>query len=203
VDARLFRWFNHLADRTPWAHGAATTFATWGIGLLGLALVGAWIDARGADDPTIATAAVGWAGAAALVGALAVQLVGSAIDRARPTTVLHGTHLLLERTADFSFPSDHVTACATVATGLVLAGPHLRHRWYGWAAWAATFLMALARVYVGAHYPGDVLAGAVLGSAVAIAFGPWAVPLLARLSAWAASTPLRPLVAVKTVEPVV
>ena len=196
MDDRVFRWVNHLADRTQWLHGIATNYAVWGVGLSALFLVLAWLDARTADDAPRAVAAVTWAGAAALVGALAVQLIGAPIDRARPTAVLAGTHLLLDRTSDFSFPSDHGTATAAIAVGLLLAGPHLRRRWYGWAALGVAVLMDLDRVYVGAHYPTDVIAGLVLGSLVAVLFAKPATHLLAAITRRIATTPLGQLVSV-------
>ena len=194
MDDSVFRWFNHLADRTPWLHGVATAYANWGVVAFGVLLLLAWWDARSADDPVLAVAAVTWAGAAALVGALAVQLIGAPIDRARPTAVLSGTHLLLDRTADFSFPSDHGTATAAVAVGLLLAGPMLRRNWYGKVAMALAVLMAVTRVYVGAHYPTDVIAGLALGSIIAAALARPARTVLASVYRRLAVTPLRPLV---------
>ena len=184
MDARLFRWFNRLADHSGWLHGFAKTYAVYGIGLAGVVLVAAWWDARSAKDPVAAVAAVVWSALAALVGVGFVQIIGGAIDRARPTAALPGTHLLLEKTADFSFPSDHLTAMSAVTVGLLLARPLLRRRWYFWAVAAATLLMAFFRVYVGAHYPGDVIGGIALGSVVAIVMAPvgkWLLTALGRL----------------------
>jgi len=195
MDARLFRSINHFADHTQWAHGVAKAYATYGIVVIGLLLLAAWWDARGAENPTTAVGAVAWAGAAAVIGVGLVQVIGGAIDRARPTTVLQGTHLLLDKTADFSFPSDHSTAMAGTAVGLLLAGSLLRHRWYGWAALGFTLLMMFDRVYVGAHYPGDVVGGFALGSLVAALLGPAGRWLFRRLAELVSSTPLRPVVA--------
>ncbi|MBS1838812.1 MAG: phosphatase PAP2 family protein [Actinobacteria bacterium] len=195
MDDRLFRWINSFADATPWLHGVARFYAVDAVAVFALLLLAAWWDARSAEDPPRAVAAVLWAGIAPLVGAVAVQLIGSTIDRARPTTALHGTHLLLDPTRDFSFPSDHTTATVAVAVGLILAGPMLRRHWYGWTALALAILLGIVRIYVGAHYPTDVLAGIVLGTAVA------AIPAIPARSALSALTrsmsrsPLRPLVA--------
>lgn len=194
MDDRVFRWFNHLADRTHWLHSVATTYAVWGIGLFAILLLLAWWDARQAQDPTTAVAAVIWGGLAPLVGAVAVFVIGSAVDRARPTTVLTGTHLLLDRTADFSFPSDHGTATAATAVALLLAGRFLRHRWYGWAALGLAVLIGVDRVYVGAHYPTDILAAWVLGPIVALALATPATKLLGRVTTAMSTSPLRPLV---------
>ncbi len=195
MDARLFRWTNSLADHTQWAHGIAKAWATYGIVVLGVILVAAWWDARSSDDPIAANAVVAWSAIAAVIGVGLVQIIGGAIDRARPTTVLHGTHLLLDKTADFSFPSDHLTAMSAVAAGLFLASPLLRRHWYGWAAAAFAFAMAFGRVYVGAHYPGDVLGGIALGTIVAVGLGVPGRWLLERLATFVADTPLKPIVA--------
>ncbi len=55
---------------------------------------------------------------------------------------------------DFLLPSDHAVMAGAVAAGLLLA-----HRRLGALAAAAALLMAFARVYIGAHYPWDVLGG--------------------------------------------
>ncbi|HEY6953938.1 MAG TPA: phosphatase PAP2 family protein [Flavisolibacter sp.] len=63
-----------------------------------------------------------------------------------------------------SFPSGHVSIAFTTATSLSL----LNHRWYVVVpsfAWAST--IAYARMDLGVHYPSDVLAGAIIGSASA------------------------------------
>ena len=61
------------------------------------------------------------------------------------------------------------------------------------AAGLASFL-ALARVCTGAHYPGDVAGGMLVGIIVALGGWPLAVRLLEPLAARLARSPLRPLV---------
>ena len=58
-----------------------------------------------------------------------------------------------------SFPSDHAMMWCAVATGVMVAA-----RWLGLLALAyAVLLICMARVFVGLHYPTDVIAGALLG----------------------------------------
>lgn len=64
----------------------------------------------------------------------------------------------------------------------------------GIIAGGLAILMAFTRVYVGAHYPGDVLAGLALGGLVSAAGWFMIVPLLRRIATWLTRTPLRPLV---------
>ena len=78
--------------------------------------------------------------------------------------------LPLVLTSGFSFPSGHAVAGAATGVALVLAlfaaGPR-RRRWE-WLAIAFTFVMALSRMYLAAHWFSDTVAGTLLGSGIAI-----------------------------------
>ncbi|HZX56096.1 MAG TPA: phosphatase PAP2 family protein [Ilumatobacteraceae bacterium] len=188
MDSSLYRWINRFADRTSWAHGLFKANAGYGIVLFAVLLLVAYLNGRQHDDLT-AVAASAWAGAAAIVALGIGQLIGGAIDRARPYETMTNVHLLVDKTTDFSFPSDHATAAGAVAVGLLFANRRL-----GIVACVLAVLMAFTRVYVGAHYPLDVIAGLALGGIVAAAGWFAIVPLLSRLAAWLSGTALRPLV---------
>ena len=175
MDSSLFRWVDDLADRTGWAHGASTAFARYGIVVFALLLLGSFLDARRRGDRR-ALAATVWAGGAPLVALVIGQFIGHLVQRPRPYDAMTGVHVLIARTTDFSFPSDHATAAGAVAVGLLIAS----RRW-GIAASIAALVMAFARVYVGVHYPGDVIAGLALGGLVAAAGALVFVPVLDRL----------------------
>jgi membrane-associated phospholipid phosphatase len=76
----------------------------------------------------------------------------------------------LVTTSGFSFPSGHAVAGAAVAVALVLVafppGP-TRRKWELLAV-AFTFVMALSRVYLSAHWFSDVVTGVLLGAGIAI-----------------------------------
>jgi undecaprenyl-diphosphatase len=85
------------------------------------------------------------------------------VGRVRPCNVLDNVHLLINCTRSFSFPSSHAT---NIFTGMIIFSfvyPRLR---IGLLVTAA--MVAYSRVYVGVHYPFDILAGAALGVACAI-----------------------------------
>jgi undecaprenyl-diphosphatase len=83
--------------------------------------------------------------------------------RTRPCHALEGVRVLAECSSSYSFPSRHA---ADIFAVMVLFGA--RYLNYAPAFLTAAFIVAWSRVYVGAHYPLDVLAGALLGLAIAV-----------------------------------
>lgn len=186
------RWYldlNSIARHTGWAHGMATAYAVaGGLVVLGTVLATGWFLARN-HSPRKVGAALS-AGLAAVVGFLINQPISSVIAERRPYQTLHHVLVLIPRVRDFSMPSDHA-----VVAGAVIAGVLLYNWRLGLAATFAGLALAFDRVYVGAHYPGDVIAGLVLGAVVAICLYVVISPSLAAVAAFLAKTPLRPLVA--------
>ena len=172
VDAALYRLVNRMADGTPFAHGLFTAYAKYGVAVFAGLLLAGWWSARRAGDRRAMAASL-WGGAGALAALGLAQQIGHVVDRARPYTAMPAAHVLIARTADFSFPSDHATVVGAVAAGLWLANRRL-----GLVTAGLALFMAFARVYVGAHYPGDVLAGLALGAGTTLALGPLADRLL-------------------------
>lgn len=116
--------------------------------------------------------------AATIGGALLTAILKSSFDRPRPDLV---PHLALTYTS--SFPSGHAMLSATVFLTLgVLLGSFVRERvlqaYFLIVAVLLTVLVGMSRVYLGVHYPTDVLTGWVAGLAWAIAC--WLVARLLR-----------------------
>ena len=84
------------------------------------------------------------------------------IDRNRPPLHDPDPEPLVQLPVTHSFPSGHATVAFACATVLALAVPRLRVPLFVLAV-----LIAFSRVYVGVHYPFDVLAGALLGVVLA------------------------------------
>ena len=103
--------------------------------------------------------------AALAIGALITNVaLKNIIERIRPYEVVEGLKLLIEPQSDFSFPSGHT--CASIGAALAMY-PFLERKW-GIPLVILAVLISLSRLYVGVHYPTDVLGGAVVG-----AFAAW------------------------------
>jgi undecaprenyl-diphosphatase len=105
-----------------------------------------------------------WIGGLVALGGAALGLIGNVIVshiwfRDRPFVAHPGVvHLIVHHPADASFPSDHSAALAGIAVGLLAFV-----WWLGAIGIVWALAVGLARVYVGEHYPGDVLGGYALG----------------------------------------
>ena len=186
-DRSVFDAVNTVARRTVWLHSPTLAYATYGVVLFaGLLLAGWWV-ARSTGNHTQVAAAV-WTPLGAMLALAINQPIVNAVREARPYTVLPDILVLAHRSTDYSFPSDHAVMAGAVAGGLFLVSRRL-----GVVAAVAALLMALARVYIGAHWPGDVEIGLALGATITIGgFKAIERPAVA-LVGFLATTPLRPL----------
>jgi undecaprenyl-diphosphatase len=178
MDYRLEQLINTPAGAHPLvdalmrgvANGAEPLF----LALIALWFLAGWVRGRPQDRQGVLAAFV------AALGALAiVQIIDHLWDRPRPFVAHPATvHLLAAHAPDASFPSDHVTAACAIAVALLAY-----HRRLGVVALLFAALLAYARVYIGVHYPGDVLGGALLGTLVGGLLVTLLAPLMARLRA--------------------
>lgn len=159
-------WFlrvNDLTRHTPALHGPMRIYAQFGVLVFAAVLALGWWRARANPDSRAMAAAL-WAPVGALLALGLNQPLGNLVHEARPYAVFPHALVLVARSHDFSFPSDHAVMAGAVAAGLLLANRRL-----GAFTAVAAVLLAFARVYVGAHFPLDVAAGLLFGAAVTVA----------------------------------
>jgi len=106
------------------------------------------------------------AGAQAAV-ALAISHIPVAIakklyPRIRPYLALPDTNTFRNPLSDHSFPSGHTTAVFSIAIPFIAAIPELLPLFL-----SLSLIVGFSRIYLGLHYPSDVLAGGAIGTAVA------------------------------------
>ncbi|WP_367130256.1 phosphatase PAP2 family protein [Saccharothrix sp. HUAS TT1] len=153
-----------FAGGTPeWLRVSFALFTDAGLVVLAVLLAVAWWRARGRGD--LVTTVVALLAPVVTVLAYGVsEALKAVVEEERPCRGLPVgfTVAVCPEVGDWSFPSNHSAIAGAAAVGLALAWRELR----GLAVVLAV-LMAFSRVFVGAHYPHDVLAGLLLGAVVA------------------------------------
>jgi len=86
------------------------------------------------------------------------------VARTRPYEVVEGLINLVDKQKDFSFPSGHAAHAFAVGVVILILMP----RKVGVPIFVIAILMAYSRLYIGVHYPTDVIAGILLGTAIAL-----------------------------------
>lgn len=114
-----------------------------------------------------------WAPLAAGIALLVNIPIRGFVERPRPFRDHQGLDVLVSGKNDFSFVSDHATMAMALAVGLFVA-----NRKFGFAAIALALVEGFCRVYMGVHYPTDVIGGFALGTATALLLAPLAMALL-------------------------
>jgi membrane-associated phospholipid phosphatase len=162
IDGSAYTDVVHLAQRSPgWLDDAMSAWSTYGLALFAVLMAVGWWRARRVGTTASLTAL-----AVPLVVAVAYGVdacLKLAVREDRPCQSLHVTTLeACPAPGDWSFPSNHAAIAAAAAVALLFVSRRL-----GAVAVVAAFAMAVSRVWVGAHYPHDVLAGIVVGALVA------------------------------------
>jgi undecaprenyl-diphosphatase len=158
TDYGLFSSINGLAGHSAVLDAIMVGSAKYLPAVFALVLIALWLTWKAPNQRGAFLA-----GASALIALGIGQLVGYALPRPRPY-LAHSVNLLISRSVDTSFPSDHATLGVAVA---VMVWQYNR-RVGAWLLILA-FILAFSRVFVGAHYPSDVLGGAVLGTVTSLA----------------------------------
>lgn len=98
----------------------------------------------------------------ALASALNGLGLKNLVARPRPFLTMDDLTVLVSAPSGYSFPSGH--SCAAFAAAYALARSFRRGGW----AYLPAALIALSRIYVGVHYPSDILVGALIGTLAAM-----------------------------------
>ncbi|MFD7983277.1 phosphatase PAP2 family protein [Kitasatospora indigofera] len=169
IDGGLYSRVVGWADRAPhWLDELVKVWSAVGLGLFALLMLYAWWRARGADSVVLARVLA--SPFVVIVAYLVNSVFKSLVQEVRPCAQIAGTVSLetCPGAGDWSFPSNHTVIAFAAAAALWFAFRGLGLTALAWTGWVAAALMGLSRVWVGVHYPHDVLVGALVGTAVGV-----------------------------------
>lgn len=144
----LFLWLNSL--HSPFSDRFWVTFTTIGDGLCLGIVVGAFV----VKNPRVTALGL----ILIVISSIAVHMLKAAFPAPRPAEALGAIHVVGPLLRSSSFPSGHTASAISAALAV----------WYcydsraaGWLAIVVAVLIALSRIFVGAHFPQDVVGGAI------------------------------------------
>ncbi|WP_179232966.1 undecaprenyl-diphosphatase [Paenibacillus rigui] len=173
----VFQWINNLADHYDWIDDIMEFGAQGIVWVMIVLLAVVWFTGRERNQRLVFFACVSTA-LALLVAGWAISPV---IAHPRPF-MEHNVHQLIPHAADPSFPSDHATFAFSLAFTVWFANKRL-----GRLLIVLAVITGVSRIYVGVHYPADILGGAAVAfvsSLLVRKLTPWIEP------AWAISLKL-------------
>jgi len=155
----LFLWLNASAHPAPAMAWLGVFFAVYAVWIVPITAGIGWLRGGPGVRQALLRAAV-----SALAAWLMNQWIGWLWPQPRPFALGLG-HQLVEHAANFSFPSNHLALTWAVAFSLLLE-PGWRRFGLALALWGVP--IAWARIYVGVHFPLDMLGAALVALACAL-----------------------------------
>jgi undecaprenyl-diphosphatase len=170
VNVDLFYFFNHNFQNPIFDAVMPVVTHFGGFKVLVVVLIAVILYAHLKDKKTLRRLTI-LALIAFLCSDIVTAILKHLIMEPRPFVTLDNVHLLIAEDDPLSFPSGHTTSTFSVVTFFVLNMKELAKRHYKLIDVALIIfavVIPFSRMYVGVHYPGDVLAGALIGIAGAL-----------------------------------
>ena len=154
----IFRAVNDIGKEFPDINPLFIFFAEYTVYCLMLVLLVYWLTRNSRNKLMVVSAVLAF-----MIAEITGKLIGLLYSHHQPFAVWSDVNKLIEKEVGNSFPSDHTIVFFSVCITIAL---FRKKFWYLWTALA--LLLSISRIYVGVHYPVDILVGAILGTAAAI-----------------------------------
>jgi undecaprenyl-diphosphatase len=152
MNYKLFQAINQNAGHHHFLDGLMVFVTKDALAVFALVLLLMWFFGKEKNKYTVVFAAITGA-----LGLFINFILGHIYFEPRPF-VTHHVHLLIQHAKDSSFPSDHTTGTFSLALAVLWR----RHRKIGFGLLLFAILTGISRVYVGHHYPFDVLTSVIV-----------------------------------------
>ena len=156
MNYEIFQAINQNAGHQPLLDGLMVFFTQFAFPLFALVLLLMWFLGKEKEKYTVVYAAI------TAVTALVVNMILGHIFYENRPFVTHHVNLLVQHVKDSSFPSDHATGTFSIALAILWR----KHRKIGIGMLLFAICTGISRVYVGNHYPFDVLASIIVSIVV-------------------------------------
>jgi undecaprenyl-diphosphatase len=152
MNYKLFQAINQFAGHHPFLDKLMVFVTQNALIIYALILLLMWFFGKEKTKYTVVYAAITGG-----LGLLINVVISHIYYEPRPF-VTHKVHLLIQHAKDASFPSDHTTGAFCLAFSVLL----MRHRRIGTVMLLFALLTGFSRVYVGHHYPFDILGSIIV-----------------------------------------
>jgi undecaprenyl-diphosphatase len=156
MNYEIFQAINHNAGHQPFLDGLMVFFTQFAFPCFALVLLLMWFLGKEKEKYTVVNAVI-----TAVIGLVINFILGHIFYENRPF-VTHHVNLLVQHVKDSSFPSDHATGTFSIALAILWR----KHRKIGIGMLLFALCTGISRVYVGNHYPFDVLASIIVSLVV-------------------------------------
>ncbi|MBW0762949.1 undecaprenyl-diphosphatase [Mammaliicoccus lentus] len=167
INIELFRMFNDLGKEVMFLNPIMIFFAKYMKYFLLFGIIMYWFTRKRENRIMIISSIFAFV-VAEVFGAIA----GAIHSNNQPFAELSNVNQLIGHVIDNSFPSDHAIEFFSICITFLLFKKNLRYVWL-----AIAILVSISRVWVGVHYPADILVGAILGI-IGAALCYWIIPQL-------------------------
>ncbi|MGE8207368.1 undecaprenyl-diphosphatase [Heyndrickxia sp. NPDC080065] len=157
MNYEIFKMIHNFSGHNQFLDKIMIFFTNYALELFALVLIAMWFFGN-----TNYKRSVLYAGGTGIIALFINFLITLVYFEPRPF-VAHHIHVLLPHVADASFPSDHGTGAFAIAFAL-----WLRHRKIGTAMIICAFLTGFSRIWVGHHYPFDIVGSIIVAILTAV-----------------------------------
>lgn len=151
-NTELFYKINELGRELPFLDGPMILVANYSLYLLILTVI-FYLFKKGSNNQIMVISGLLSVGIAVLLG----RVAGLFHSNKQPFAELSNVNQLIEKSVDNSFPSDHTMIFFAVCFTFFLFKKTGRYFWMAFAC-----LVGFSRIWVGVHYPGDIIVAAIL-----------------------------------------